>query len=34
MQDLWDRLHTTLKHLKDRLAVSDDGTKKSFVILY
>ena len=30
MQDLWDRLHTTLKHLKDRLAVSDDGTKKVF----
>ena len=30
MADLWDRLHTTLKHLSDRLEVSESGEKKIF----
>jgi hypothetical protein len=30
MQDVWDRLHTTLKHLSERLAVDDGGEKKVF----
>lgn len=30
MADLWDRLHTTLKHLNERLEVTDDGVKKVF----
>jgi hypothetical protein len=30
MKDVWDRLHTTLKHLSERLEVSSDGEKKVF----
>lgn len=30
MADLWSRLHTTLKHLSDRLEVTEGGEKKIF----
>jgi hypothetical protein len=30
MKDVWDRLHTTLKHLAERLAVEGGGEKKVF----
>ena len=30
MADLWERLHTTLKHLADRLEVNESGEKKIF----
>lgn len=30
MKDVWDRLHTTLKHLSERLEISNDGEKKIF----
>lgn len=30
MADIWDRLHSTLKHLSDRLEVTETGDKKIF----
>lgn len=29
-QDLWQRLHDTLRHMSDRLGYNEDGTKKVF----